>query len=73
MMHAEGPVALRHVNAPALIRCGVASVAVLRDRRQRNALKPPEWEDLLRGAVVPWELASAEAVEEYAETLSLRE
>ena len=42
----EGMVAVRHVNVPALLRTGVAAVAVASDVRTRSKLSPDDWRHL---------------------------
>lgn len=52
----EGPLALQHVNAPALIRTAVAARAVRADVKRRADLRPPTWDEL---AGLPWEREDA--------------
>lgn len=63
---AEGPVALRHVNVPVLLRTGMLAVTVVGDARTRKRLAPPTWDELLAQQVVPWELDAARVLAQAA-------
>lgn len=52
-----GPLALRHVNAPALARTGFLGWKVMREHRRRVAeYHVPSWDEILVGKTLPWEL-----------------
>ena len=53
----EHPLALRHLNTPALARAGWQAVHIgLEYRCRRNARAIPSWEELARLQAPPWEL-----------------
>lgn len=53
----EGPIALRHLNMPAVARAGYLGFRVAMNYRQRyEERQVPSWEDLLREAPLPWDL-----------------
>lgn len=52
-----GPLALQHLNAPAMAREGYLGWKVVREHQQRSAdRRVPSWDDILLEAPVPWEL-----------------
>jgi hypothetical protein len=57
----EGPLALQHVNAPALIRTAVAARSVRADVKRRAELRPLTWDEL---AALPWEREDARLLAE---------
>lgn len=53
----EYPLALRHLNAPALARVGWLGVKVVREHRRRREAQPvPSWDQLIGLQAPPWEL-----------------
>lgn len=59
----EGPLALRHVNLPVLLRAGRLAYAVQRDARTRERLAPPSWRQLVERHAQPWQMDSAQELE----------
>lgn len=62
----EGPIGLRHLNVPVLLRIGLAAARVREDVRNRARLAPPSWEGLLSEVSTPWLLEDAERIDEVA-------
>ena len=61
-----GPLALRHLDIPVLLRIACLAVAVVDDEVCRRSSAAPSWEELLTGCVQPWQLESALDIEETA-------
>lgn len=59
----EGPLALRHVNLPVLMRIGWLAAKVRADARSRAELAPRNWEQLLAEASAPWLLEDASVLD----------
>lgn len=59
----QGPLAIRHLNMPVLLRLGVLASSVVRDRRDRRRLAAPTWTDLLKEMAEPWQLDEAQKIE----------
>ena len=62
----EGPLALRHVDAPVLIRVGCLALQIGADAGRRRRLAPPTWQTLLEQSAQPWQLDSAVKLENWA-------
>ena len=62
----EGPLALRHVNIPVLLRAGRLAWQVHAEAKGRDALAPPSWQQLLERYAQPWQLDSAEQLDQLA-------
>ncbi len=58
-----GPVAIRHVNFPALIRTAHLAVRVLADRKTRQAAAIQSWTELLHGMRNPGLHSVAEQID----------
>lgn len=53
----EGPLAVRHINVPALARTGYLGWKVMHEHRRRVAeYHVPSWDETLQGKTLPWEL-----------------
>lgn len=55
----EGPIAVRHISVPVLIRAGGNAISLLHAERTRRRLTPPSWDDLLLGQTALWDLHAA--------------
>jgi len=59
MLEGVGPLAIRHLNVPVLLRVGMLSLQVVGDSHRRRASGAPSWDDLLADAAQPWQLPMA--------------
>ena len=59
----EGPLALRHVNAPVLMRTEYLAAKVHAEARRRERLRPPTWDELLVASTSPWMLDEAREID----------
>ena len=62
----SGPLAIRHLNIPVLLRIGWLAVSAVADEADRRSSGAPTWEELLSDCAQPWQLESALAVERVA-------
>lgn len=63
MLANQGPLALRHLNVPVLLRAGVLATHALRDSHVRSTSGALAWGELLASSVQPWQLDTAATVE----------
>lgn len=66
----QGPLAVRHVNVPVLLRLGALGSTVVREHRARGRLGAPSWSELLTDLAQPWQLDSATQIEASAAELA---
>ncbi len=61
--------AVRHLNAPVLMRVGSLGLAAVANSRKRSNIAAPPWDELLKQWAAPWQLDAALDVESEAERL----
>lgn len=59
MLDGVGPLSIRHLNLPVLLRIGMLSLQVVSDNRKRRTSGASSWDQLLTGEARPWQLAAA--------------
>lgn len=63
MLAGVGPLSIRHLNLPVLLRIGMLSLEVVADGRRRRSSGAASWDELLTLEVQPWQLAEAADIE----------
>lgn len=63
MLAGVGPLSIRHLNLPVLLRIGMLSLEVVADGRRRRSSGAASWDELLALEVQPWQLAEALDIE----------
>lgn len=68
MLADVGPLAIRHLNVPVLLRVGMLSIQVVGDGHRRRTSAAPSWEELLADAAEPWQLSMAVDIDNQVRT-----
>lgn len=63
MLAGVGPLSIRHLNLPVLLRIGMLSLEVVADGRRRRSSGAASWDELFALEVQPWQLAEAVDIE----------
>lgn len=63
MLDGVGPLAIRHVNVPVLLRIGMLSLQVVGDGHRRRTSGAASWDELFANAAQPWQLPAAVDIE----------
>ncbi len=68
MLDGVGPLSIRHLNLPVLLRIGMLSLQVVSDNQKRRTSGASSWDELFTGAALPWQLAAAADIDSHLAT-----